>query len=82
MEDDFDTADLKADGAADGPTSTAGGSDSEGEETGAAAAARRAGKHILQTFVFSATLTLPMSLKKRLRKGGGGSGAQRHGFEF
>jgi hypothetical protein len=27
----------------------------------------------LQTFVFSATLTLPASLRKRLRKGGGGA---------
>jgi hypothetical protein len=32
------------------------------------------GKHVLQTFVFSATLTLPLSLRKRLRKGGGGAG--------
>jgi hypothetical protein len=29
--------------------------------------------HLLQTFVFSATLTLPAQLHKRLRKGGGGS---------
>ncbi|GFR48029.1 hypothetical protein Agub_g9861, partial [Astrephomene gubernaculifera] len=30
--------------------------------------------HLLQTFVFSATLTLPLFLKKRLRRGGGGAG--------
>ena len=29
--------------------------------------------HRLQTFVFSATLTLPASLRRRLRKGGGGA---------
>ncbi|KAF6262592.1 hypothetical protein COO60DRAFT_1699171 [Scenedesmus sp. NREL 46B-D3] len=29
--------------------------------------------HLLQTFVFSATLTLPEQLHKRLRRGGGGS---------
>jgi ATP-dependent RNA helicase DDX24/MAK5 len=29
--------------------------------------------HRLQTFVFSATLTLPANLRKRLRKGGGGA---------
>ncbi len=28
---------------------------------------------LMQTFVFSATLTLPSGLRKRLRKGGGGS---------
>lgn len=33
----------------------------------------RSKKHLLQTFVFSATLTLPQSMHKRLRKGGGGS---------
>ncbi len=31
-------------------------------------------KHLMQTFVFSATLTLPLFLKKRLRRGGGGAG--------
>jgi hypothetical protein len=30
-------------------------------------------KQLLQTFVFSATLTLPAQLHKRLRRGGGGS---------
>ena len=29
--------------------------------------------HRLQTFVFSATITLPANLRKRLRKGGGGA---------
>lgn len=29
---------------------------------------------MLQTFIFSATLTLPIFMKMRLRKGGGGSG--------
>ncbi|EFJ42527.1 hypothetical protein VOLCADRAFT_31081, partial [Volvox carteri f. nagariensis] len=35
---------------------------------------QRGKKHLLQTFVFSATLTLPLFLKKRLRRGGGGAG--------
>lgn len=58
-----------------------GGDDENGGEGGRAKTAggeagdKSGGKRILQTFVFSATLTLPMSLKKRLRKGGGGSGA-------
>jgi ATP-dependent RNA helicase DDX24/MAK5 len=44
-----------------------------GGEAGAAPPAR-AGPP-MQTFVFSATLTLPSDLRKRLRKGGGGSSA-------
>eukprot|EP00798_Chlamydomonas_sp_ICE-L_P025418 gene25418-11077_t len=31
------------------------------------------GGHMVQTFVFSATLTLPTDLRRRLRKGGGGA---------
>ncbi|GIL54325.1 hypothetical protein Vafri_9897 [Volvox africanus] len=35
---------------------------------------QRGKKHLMQTFVFSATLTLPLFLKKRIRRGGGGAG--------
>ncbi|GAX73897.1 hypothetical protein CEUSTIGMA_g1347.t1 [Chlamydomonas eustigma] len=35
---------------------------------------RKGHQHVLQTFVFSATLTLPGDKRKRLRKGGGGAG--------
>ncbi|KAL4431591.1 hypothetical protein ABPG77_001433 [Micractinium sp. CCAP 211/92] len=65
-----------------------GGEDEEEEEEGAtrqqdgaSAAAQqqpdeqrqRPRPHRMQTFVFSATLTLPANLRKRLRKGGGGA---------
>ncbi|BDA45127.1 DEAD-box ATP-dependent RNA helicase 13 [Coccomyxa sp. Obi] len=47
--------------------------DADEEAGGKASAQRRAG--LLQTFVFSATLTLPQELRKRLRRGGGASGS-------
>ena len=62
-----------------------GGSEEEGEEAadgqagGASPAAaqqvhqRGTRPHRMQTFVFSATLTLPANLRRRLRKGGGGA---------
>ncbi|GIL99897.1 hypothetical protein Vretimale_4959, partial [Volvox reticuliferus] len=45
-----------------------------GEGRTEATGTRRGKKHLMQTFVFSATLTLPLFLKKRLRRGGGGAG--------
>ncbi|CAL8469133.1 g8674 [Coccomyxa elongata] len=47
--------------------------DADMEAGGEAPARRKAG--LLQTFVFSATLTLPQDLRKRLRRGGGASGS-------
>lgn len=43
------------------------GEDVDEEAGGEASAGRKAG--LLQTFVFSATLTLPQELRKRLRRG-------------
>lgn len=47
------------------------GEASEGEDEGKGdeGAARQGKAPLLQTFVFSATLTLPLGLRKRLRKG-------------
>jgi hypothetical protein len=44
------------------------------QESSKGAKRRKGHSHILQTFVFSATLTLPGEKRKRLRKGGGGAG--------
>lgn len=44
-------------------------SDGEGEEGGDEVAMTSTKAPLLQTFVFSATLTLPQGLRKRLRKG-------------
>eukprot|EP00775_Hariotina_reticulata_P001872 gene1872-2209_t len=57
------------------PSDAAEGDESEIEHGAAAMAAGAATSHkqLLQTFVFSATLTLPAQLHKRLRRGGGGS---------
>ena len=55
-----------ADGAADELEPEGGAA----EERPGAGAARPPGKRFIQTFVFSATLTLPSSLRDRLRKGG------------
>jgi hypothetical protein len=41
----------------------------EGDETRATAPAAADRPELLQTFVFSATLTLPQELRKRLRRG-------------
>lgn len=69
------------DGWADAPLidGDAGEGVAEGLADDPSAAAAQAGKghrrrrQLLQTLVFSATLTLPDALRKRLRRGGGGS---------
>ena len=43
--------------------------DNEGSQVDEEAGLARSGADLLQTFVFSATLTLPQKLRKRLRKG-------------
>ncbi|GLI61466.1 hypothetical protein VaNZ11_003859, partial [Volvox africanus] len=45
-----------------------------GEDETEADGKQRGKKHLMQTFVFSATLTLPLFLKSRIRRGGGGAG--------
>ena len=71
---DADGDDSDADGASSGGSS-AESEDERAEEGGDAEAGGRGqqqqgGVRPLQTFVFSATLTLPPALRKRLRKGG------------
>ena len=50
-----------------------GGGEEDPRRRREAAGARQRRARRLQTFVFSATLTLPAALRKRLRKGGGGA---------